>query len=110
MFADIVGFTAWSSTREPTQVFFLLESIYNSFDKIARKMSVFKVETIGDSYVAVAGLPNPRKDHAEVMARFAYKCLLRVNTLVHNLELTLGPGTSDLRMRFGLHRYVKQIH
>lgn len=110
MFADIAGFTAWSSTREPTQVFFLLESIYNSFDKIARKMSVFKVETIGDSYVAVAGLPNPRKDHAEVMARFAYKCLLRVNTLVHNLELTLGPGTSDLRMRFGLHRYVRQIH
>lgn len=103
MFADIAGFTAWSSTREPTQVFFLLESIYNSFDKIARKMKVFKVETIGDSYVAVAGLPTPREDHAEIMARFAYKCLVRVNNLVHNLELTLGPGTSELRMRFGLH-------
>jgi hypothetical protein len=104
LFADISGFTAWSSSREPSQVFCLLESIYNSFDKIARKMSVFKVETIGDSYVAVAGLPNPRDDHAEVMARFAYKCLVKMNSLVHKLELSLGPGTSDLCMRFGLHR------
>ena len=47
MFADLAGFTAWSSIREPCQVFFLLESLYNSFDKIARKMKVFKVETIG---------------------------------------------------------------
>jgi len=47
MFADIAGFTAWSSLREPSQVFFLLESVYNAFDKIAKKMKVFKVETIG---------------------------------------------------------------
>ena len=47
MFADIAGFTAWSSVREPSQVFFLLESVYNAFDKIAKKMKVFKVETIG---------------------------------------------------------------
>ena len=43
MFADIAGFTAWSSTREPTHVFRLLESLYNSFDMIARKRKVFKV-------------------------------------------------------------------
>jgi hypothetical protein len=59
-----------------------------------------------DSYVAVAGLPDPRKDHAEVMARFAHKCLVKTNTLMHALETTLGPGTSDLKMRIGLHRYV----
>ncbi len=47
MFADLAGFTAWSSLREPSQVFLLLESVYNSFDKIARRMKVFKVETIG---------------------------------------------------------------
>jgi class 3 adenylate cyclase len=103
MFADISGFTAWSSVREPSQVFILLESIYNAFDKIARRMQVFKVETIGDSYVAVTGLPEPRKDHAVVMARFAFKCLVKMSALVHNLDLTLGPGTADLKMRFGLH-------
>ena len=51
-FGDIAGFTAWSSMREPTQVFILLETIYNSFDAIAHKRRVFKVETIGDCYVA----------------------------------------------------------
>ena len=37
------------------------------------------------------------------MARFAHKCLLKMSSLVHNLELYLEPGTADLRMRFGLH-------
>ena len=50
MFADIASFTAWSSVREPTQVFMLLEEVYNAFDAIAKKRRVFKVETIGDSY------------------------------------------------------------
>jgi cytoskeletal protein RodZ len=42
-FADLVGFTAWSSVREPTQVFQLLETIYHAFDKIAKRQNVFKV-------------------------------------------------------------------
>jgi Adenylate and Guanylate cyclase catalytic domain len=63
-FLDIAGFTAWSSSREPTQVFMLLESIYSSFDKIASRHKVFKVETVGDSYVAATGLPDRMNDHA----------------------------------------------
>jgi hypothetical protein len=58
LFADIAGFTAWSSVREPAQ---LLETIYQSFDRIAKKRAVFKVETIGDCYVAVTGLPEPQQ-------------------------------------------------
>ena len=50
MFGDISGFTAWSSTREPSQVFTLLEQIYSSFDSIAKRRKIFKVETIGDCY------------------------------------------------------------
>ena len=46
MFADIVGFTAWSSTREPSQVFTLLEGLYAEFDRIAAKRRVFKVRTV----------------------------------------------------------------
>lgn len=49
-FADIAGFTSWSSVREPSQVFTLLETIYKSFDKSAKKRKVFKVETVGDCY------------------------------------------------------------
>jgi class 3 adenylate cyclase len=71
MFADIVGFTAWSSAREPNQVFLLLESIYHEFDVLAKRRRVFKVEVVGDCYVAVCGLPDPRKNHSVVMAKFA---------------------------------------
>ena len=53
MFADISGFTAWSSVREPTQVFILLENIYGAFDKIAKKRAIYKVETVGDCYVSI---------------------------------------------------------
>jgi class 3 adenylate cyclase len=103
LFADIVGFTAWSSVREPTQVFILLETLYRAFDEIAKKRRVFKVETVGDCYVAVTGLPDPRKDHAIAMARFARECMLRMQVLVKKLEVTLGPDTGDLSMRMGLH-------
>ena len=46
LFADIANFTAWASTREPTQVFTLLQSLYQGFDTIAARRKVFKVETI----------------------------------------------------------------
>jgi class 3 adenylate cyclase len=51
MFADIAGFTAWSSAREPSQVFTLLERIYSEFDRLAHRRRVFKVEVVGDCYV-----------------------------------------------------------
>ena len=52
-FADLAGFTKWSSTREPEQVFQLLETLFKEFDAVAAKWGVFKVETIGDCYMAV---------------------------------------------------------
>lgn len=103
MFADIVGFTAWSSARDPVQVFTLLETIYHAYDEIAKRRRVFKVETVGDCYVAAAGLPDPRPDHALVMARFARDCLYQFETMMEHLEVMLGPETTDLGMRFGLH-------
>jgi class 3 adenylate cyclase len=102
MFADIVGFTAWSSTREPAQVFTLLETIYNAFDKIAKRRRVFKVETIGDCYVAASGLPDPREDHAIIMCRFARDCLFKMQEVVNQLEISLGPDTAELGTRFGI--------
>lgn len=90
-FADIAGFTAWSAARQPTEVFHLLETLYNAFDAIATSRGVFKVETIGDSYVAVVGLPAPRKHHAIVMARFAKDCRDKMVELTRELETTLGP-------------------
>jgi Adenylate and Guanylate cyclase catalytic domain len=96
LFADIAGFTAWSSTRDPTHVFTLLQSLYQGFDVIASKLKVFKVETIGDSYVAVTGLPDPQKYHAVIMARFASDCLYKMRDILLILEAKLGPDTADL--------------
>jgi class 3 adenylate cyclase len=79
LFADLAGFTSWSSTRQPTQVFTLLETLYGAFDAIAKQRGVFKVETIGDCYVAVVGLPTPRAHHAVVMARFAADCRAKMS-------------------------------
>lgn len=102
-FGDISGFTAWSEGREPSHVFTLLETLYLAFDRVARRHGVFKVETIGDSYVAVCGLPEPRKNHASAVARFAFECKEKMAETVRGLELALGPETCDLCLRIGLH-------
>jgi class 3 adenylate cyclase len=104
LFADIAGFTSWSSGREPTDVFFLLETIYSAFDKIANKRKVFKVETIGDCYLAVTGLPEPRTDHAMIMAMFTHECARKMKALMaKELRNSLGGDTATLSMRFGMH-------
>eukprot|EP00980_Cylindrotheca_fusiformis_P003023 scaffold702_cov99-Cylindrotheca_fusiformis.AAC.2 len=102
-FADIVGFTAWSSAREPQQVFVLLETIYGAFDKIAYRHNVFKVETVGDCYVAAVGLPEPVDNHAVVACKFAQDCLKKMKEVTLKLEVTLGPDTGDLDLRTGIH-------
>eukprot|EP00980_Cylindrotheca_fusiformis_P005314 scaffold1136_cov146-Cylindrotheca_fusiformis.AAC.27 len=102
-FADLVGFTAWSSAREPHHVFILLETIYGAFDKLAYRHGVFKVETVGDCYVAAAGLPEPKEDHAVAACRFARDCLRKMKDVILKLEVSLGPDTSDLDLRTGIH-------
>jgi hypothetical protein len=104
IFADIAGFTAWASAREPQQVFILLETIYGAFDRLAYRHDIFKVETVGDCYVAVAGLPEPSDDHAVAVSKFAVDCLKKMKEMTLKLEITLGPDTADLGLRVGIHR------
>eukprot|EP00980_Cylindrotheca_fusiformis_P021240 scaffold8164_cov89-Cylindrotheca_fusiformis.AAC.1 len=89
VFADIAGFTAWSSAREPAQVFILLETIYGAFDRRAYRHNVFKVETVGDCYVAVAGLPEPDKDHVMAVCRFARDCVQIGTYLAYSILFSL---------------------
>eukprot|EP00980_Cylindrotheca_fusiformis_P022535 scaffold9422_cov116-Cylindrotheca_fusiformis.AAC.1 len=103
VFADLVGFTAWSSAREPHQVFILLETVYGAFDRLAYRHSVFKVETVGDCYVSAVGLPEPTDDHAVVACRFARECLKKMKDVTLKLEVALGPDTSELDLRTGIH-------
>eukprot|EP00980_Cylindrotheca_fusiformis_P017835 scaffold5650_cov121-Cylindrotheca_fusiformis.AAC.3 len=103
VFADLVNFTAWSSAREPHHVFILLETIYGAFDKLAYRHGVFKVETVGDCYVSAVGLPEPKDDHAVVACRFARDCIKKMKDATLKLEVSLGPDTSDLEIRTGMH-------
>lgn len=61
------------------------------------------VLSVGDCYVAVVGIPDPRKDHAKLMARFANDILSSFKSIVRNLEVKLGPDTGDLDLRIGMH-------
>ncbi|KAL3922335.1 MAG: hypothetical protein SGARI_006473 [Bacillariaceae sp.] len=103
-FADLAGFTEWSSGRQPVEVFGLLESIYSKFDAIAMRRKVFKVETIGDCYVACCGIPDPQPDHALIAAKFASECLVALHQLLSDkLSRKYGGNTQDLSLRIGLH-------
>jgi hypothetical protein len=77
--------------------------VYGAFDALAKRRRVFKVETIGDCYVAVCGVPMAQKDHAVIMARFARDIHAKMQVLTRELEVALGPDTADLAFRIGLH-------
>lgn len=70
----------WNIIKQHSLLFLFLllllrETLYSEYDKIARRRKVFKVETIGDCYVAVAGVPKQCQDHHIIMCRFANECL-----------------------------------
>jgi Adenylate and Guanylate cyclase catalytic domain len=103
LYADIAGFTAWSAVRPPEHVFTLLETLYRSFDRVACQFGVYKIETIGDCYVAVTGVPDRQPLHAILMSQFALESMRQMRIVVTKLEGRLGEGTVNLSMRFGLH-------
>ncbi len=71
LFADIVDFTRLSASVSPNEVVTLLNNIFSRFDALAEKHGLEKIKTIGDSYMAVGGLPVPRSDHAQAVAEMA---------------------------------------
>ena len=71
MFVDLVDFTPLSATCDPKAMLTFLSDIFSYFDKLIEKYGVAKIETVGDSYVAAAGLPTPRENHAAVVTHLA---------------------------------------
>ncbi|HEY9837105.1 MAG TPA: adenylate/guanylate cyclase domain-containing protein [Vampirovibrionales bacterium] len=71
LFADIVGFTELSSHISPWELVELLNQIFSEFDALADLHQLEKIKTIGDAYMVVSGLPEPRDDHAQAIADMA---------------------------------------
>ncbi|HET7522945.1 MAG TPA: adenylate/guanylate cyclase domain-containing protein [Acidimicrobiales bacterium] len=71
-FADLVGFTEHSSVMAADELVALLDQIFTAFDHVAGAEGVEKIKTIGDAYMVAGGLPDPRPDHLEAVARTAF--------------------------------------
>jgi adenylate cyclase len=71
LFADVVDFTPFAERLQPAEVVEMLDHLFTHFDLLAERYEVEKIKTIGDSYMAAAGVPAPRTDHARVMALMA---------------------------------------
>jgi guanylate cyclase len=71
LFADLVGFTPWSSTMTPAELVEVLDDMFGCFDALVEQAGVEKIKTIGDCYMVAAGVPRPREDHAEALVSLA---------------------------------------
>jgi class 3 adenylate cyclase/CheY-like chemotaxis protein len=96
LFADLVGFTAAASRVTPAVLVNNLNRIFSAFDELCRQLQIEKIKTIGDAYMAAAGVPLPRADHAEVMADFALAMLAA-------LEGVNAVAEVPFEMRIGIH-------
>jgi len=94
LFADIVGFTAMTSSIAADEVITMLSGLFSMFDDLVAERGLEKIKTIGDAYMAVGGLPDPLPDHA-----------IRVVDLAMAMQTCTGssehfPGMS---LRIGVH-------
>lgn len=69
LFADISGFVALARTLGAAQTVALLNEIVTAFDTLAKTHGVEKIKTIGDAYMVASGIPEPRSDHLQRLAR-----------------------------------------
>lgn len=89
LFSDIVGFTQFAAQTEPQKLVSLLNEIFSRFDQLVELHGVEKIKTIGDAYMAVSGIPDPRPDHALALARLA-KDMLKVIQDYPGLNMRIG--------------------
>ena len=92
---DIVGFTTICSRIQPPEVVMFLNTLYTLFDFLVDQNQVYKVETIGDAYLIVAGCPVKTTNHAVKICDMAFD-------MMDSIKMLKDPGTGDaVEMRIG---------
>ena len=95
LFADVVDFTPLSERLPPAEVVGMLDQLFSRFDELVERHELEKVKTVGDCYMAAAGVPNPRPDHARMAALLA----LDMRDAVATSAVAAWPG---LEVRIGI--------
>jgi len=97
LFADVVDFTPRAERLQPAEVVEILDDLFTHFDLLADRYGVEKIKTIGDAYMAAAGVPTSRPDHAQVMALMALdmRNAMRSQDAVGRLGLQLRIGINS---------------
>jgi adenylate cyclase len=95
LFADVVDFTPLAQRLPPVEVVGILDQLFSRFDALVERHGLEKVKTIGDCYMAAAGVPNPRPDHARIAALLA----LDMRDVVATSAVAGRPG---LELRIGI--------
>jgi len=98
-FSDVQGFTHIAASVAPGEVINLLNVLYSVMDYCVSLFPIYKVETIGDCYMVVGGLPEPSSAHTEAIADFALLARCAVSQLVQSPV----PGDEPLHLRMGIH-------
>ena len=97
LFADLVNFTPMAAALRPHEVVALLNELFSYFDDLADHYGLEKIKTIGDCYMAAAGVPSPRTDHAQAATSMALamRALTRDRTFGGGRRLELRIGLSS---------------
>nr|XP_037276525.1 LOW QUALITY PROTEIN: guanylate cyclase soluble subunit beta-1-like [Rhipicephalus microplus] len=97
LFSDIVGFTNMCGSCAPMDIVRLLNKLYLQFDNLSNVHGVYKVETIGDAYVVVAGVPDFVEDHADRLIAMGLDMITATKSV-------RNPVNGDfIQMRIGVH-------
>ncbi|MDZ4669975.1 MAG: adenylate/guanylate cyclase domain-containing protein [Phototrophicales bacterium] len=89
MFADLVGFTPLTAALAPRQLMEILNTVFSTFDVLTQRHGTEKIKTIGDSYMVVAGIPNPLPDHAQSIAKLALAMIRIMKSLSEHIGIVL---------------------
>ncbi|HFC05126.1 MAG TPA: adenylate/guanylate cyclase domain-containing protein [Rhizobiales bacterium] len=95
IFADLTGFTSLTTALGPDKTVILLDDLFSRFDALAERYNVEKIKTIGDAYMAVAGIPVPDTGHGKNITAMAIGFLAAAKTVANNHGV-------DFNLRIGI--------